>query len=130
MSLLPSWIASGILGDYYFFWVMSRPIQDCDQSIKTQFFALYAPIKLIMGFSKIWHLHALMKTNACCHQACNSLSTNQIRYAKNCGHSIMALVSPKLSSHLLQFMSFYVVLLLQENHAPFVKILFALVMLT
>ena len=38
----------------------------------------------------------------------------------------MALVSPKLSSRLQQFTSFQVVLLLQANLAPFVKILFAI----
>ena len=38
----------------------------------------------------------------------------------------MALVSPKLLSRLLQFTSFQVVLLLQANLTPFVKILFAI----
>ena len=42
----------------------------------------------------------------------------------------MALVSPKLLSRLLQFTSFQVVLLLQANLAPFVKILFAISMPT
>ena len=42
----------------------------------------------------------------------------------------MALVSPKLSSYLLQFMSSQAVLLLLENFALSVKILFVFVMQT
>ena len=69
MSLLPSRTTSGILRNYYFFRATSRLIQDRDQSIKIQFSAPYAPIRLIVRFSKIWHLHA-------------GLSTSQTRHAK------------------------------------------------
>ena len=75
MSLLPSGTTSGILRNYYFFRATSRLIQDRDQSIKIQFSAPNAPIKLIVRFSKIRHLHA-------------GLSTNQTRHAKNCSRSI------------------------------------------
>ena len=75
MSLLPSRTTSGIFRNYYFFRATSRLIQDRDQSIKIQFSAPNAPIKLIVRFSKIRHLHP-------------GLSTSQTRHAKNCSRSM------------------------------------------
>ena len=73
--------------------------------------------------------------NAWCHQACNGLSISQTRHAKNSGLSLspgnvlnMALESPKLLSHLRQFMKFHTVPLLLGNLASFAEILSALVM--
>ena len=113
MSPLPSETTTGILRNYYFFWATKRLIQDRDQSIKNQFFATYVPMKLITGFSKIWHLHAPTKTIM--HNVIKpamvylptKLAMQKIVVALSPGNALnMALVLPKLSSYLLQFMTF------------------------
>ena len=120
-----------------FFPAISRLIQDRDQSIKTQCFAPYAPTKLIVGFSKIPHLHA--PTEIVLHDVIKlamvypstKLAMQKILVAISPGNALnIALVSLKLLFHLLQFLSFQVDLLLLGNIAPFVKILFAPDMLT
>ena len=63
--------------------------------------------------------------NARYHQVCNGLSISQTRNILN-----MALESPKLLIHLLQFTNFQIVPLLLENLAPFAKIIFVPVMPT
>ena len=137
MSYLPSQTTSEILRNYYSFRATSRLIQDRKQSIKTQFFAPYAPIEFTVGFSKIRHLHAPTKTVM--HDAIKpavvylpaKVAMRKIAVALSPGNALnMVLVSPKLSSHLPQFMSFQVVLLLHTNLAPYVRILFAVSMPT
>ena len=59
------------------------------------------------------------------------VAIRKISVALSPGNALnIVLVSPKLSSHLPQFMSFQVVLLLQANLAPYVRILFAVSMPT
>ena len=110
-------------------------IQVHNHLIKIQCFAPYAPTKLTVVFSKIWHLLALMKTAM--HDVIKPvmvyLSAKLVMWKFwSLYHleipSTMAQESPKLLSHLLQFTNFQIVLLLLENLASFAEILFALVM--
>ena len=110
-------------------------IQVHSHLIKIQCFAPYAPTKLTVGFRKIWHLLAPMKTAM--HDVIKpvmvylsaKLVMRKILVALSPGNSLnMALESPKLLSHLLQFTNFQIVPLLLENLAWFAEILSALVM--
>ena len=137
LSPLPSQTTSGILRNYCFLPLISRLIQDHNQLIKTQVFAPYALIKLIKFSIRYDTLHASMPTVM--HDVIKpavvylptKLATHKIVVALSPGNAFnMALVLPKFSPHLLQFMNFQVVLLLQVNLAPFVRILFVFFMTT
>ena len=137
MSYLPSQTTSEILRNYYSFRAKSRLIQDRKQSIKTQFFAPFAPIEFTVGFSKMRYLYAPTKTvmrdaiKPAVVYLQAKVAIRKISVALSPGNALnIVLVSPKLSSHLPQFMSFQVVLLLQANLAPYVRILFAVSMPT
>ena len=90
--------------------------------------------KINRGFNKIRHLHAPTLTvmhiviKPAMFYVPTKLATKKIVVALSPRNALnMTLVSPKLSSHLLQFMSFQ---FCKVDLAPFVKILFVLVMPT
>ena len=92
--------------------------------------------KINEGLSKIWHLPAPTKnamhivTKSVMVDLPAKLIMRKILVTLSPGNvPNMALESPKLLCHLLQFMYFQVVPLLLENLAPFARLLFAPIML-
>ena len=125
------------LRNYHFSPATLKLIQGHDQLIRIQYSALYAHQKSTEGSNKKRHLHARFPTAMldAIKPAMAFLSTKpttqNLVVAISCGNVLnMALVSPRLSFHLLQSMRFLTVLLLQVNCALFVKILFDLATLT
>ena len=117
MIPLPPPTTSGIFQNYYFFLATSRLIQDYEQSIKTQCFVPYALTKLIVGSGKIRHLHAPTKTvmhNTMVYLSTKLAMRKVLVTISPVNPLNIALVTPKFLSHLLQFMSFQVFLLLLE----------------
>ena len=132
MSHIPSPTTYGTLRNFYFCPTTSRLIQGRNQSVRIQCFAPYDPTRLTEGFSKIWHLPASKKTAM--HNVIKpvmvylsaKLVMRKIPVPLSPGNVLnMALESPKLLFHLLQFMNFQIVPLLLENLAPFAEILSA-----
>ena len=114
----------------------SKLIQDRDQLTETQCSVPSAPKKLTEGHSRAWRLTAPMRIAA--HVVIRPVTVYQL--AKLVMQKIlvvlssgkvrnMALGSPKLLYHLLQFMNSQIDPLLFENLAPFAGILSAPVML-
>ena len=111
-------------------------IQDRDQSTKTQYSVPSAIEELTEGLSRIWPLpaptriavHVVIKP-ATVYQSAKLVMQKILVVLSSGNVRNMALESPKLLYHLLQFMNNQIGPLLLENFAPFAGTLFALVLL-
>ena len=137
LSSLPSQTTFWILRNYCFCLATSKLIQGRDQLVRIQYFAPYAHRKLIEGFNKKRHLHPPLPTVMLdvikpeMVLLSTKLATQNLVVSISCGNVLnMALVSPRLSFHLLQSTSYLTVFLLQVNCALFVQILFVVATLT
>ena len=101
-------------------------IQDCDQSTKTQCYVPSDPEKLTVGHSRIWRppaptriaAHVVIKPVTVYQSA--KLVMRKILVALSSGNVCnMALESPKLLHHLVQFMNNQIDSLPLENLTPF-----------
>ena len=123
---IPSPITYGTVRNCCSYLATSNFIQDRDQLTKTQCSVPSAPEKLTEGHSRTWRLpaptriavHILIKPVMVYESA--KLVMQKIRVVLSSGNvRNMALESPKLLYHLLQFMNNQIDPLLLENLAPF-----------
>ena len=133
---IPFPITYGTLRNCCSYPATSKLIQDRDQSTKTQCSVPSAPEKLTEGHSRTWDLpapvriavHVVIKL-VTVYQSTKSVM-RKILVALSSGNVCnMALESPKLLYHLLQFMNNQIDPLLLENLASFAWTLSAPVML-
>ena len=120
--------------NYCFFLEMLRVTQGRVQSIRIVFSVTFAHQRLMQESMApmCWETYCY----PWCHQAYNSLTTNQTRHAKSCVRTITWKCSQHGNSvfeiviRLPPFLSYLLVLLLQVNHDQSTIILFDLVLLT
>ena len=126
MPHIPSPVTHGTLRNCFFFPVTFKLIQDHDQSTKAHCSVPSAPKKLTKGLSRIWRLpaptriavHVVIKP-VMVYQS-TKLVMRKIMVALSSGNLLrMALESPKLLYHRLQFMNNQIDPLKLENLTPF-----------